>query len=315
MRKYTVYLAGPITGCTYAGCVDWRRDFSASMPECVECLSPMRGKGYLKDELAVQDSYPDTTMSTDKAITARDYFDCCRADVIVANFLGATRASIGTAMEVAWGFSKHTPIVCIMEKTVPGRHISELDSAWLAGIVDGEGCVHIGKNKKKTISYQPRIAVSMTCKKVIDRLVALTGYGSCRPCRVKEGRKLIWEWKCVGQQAADILRHIWPHLIVKRQQAALCIELAESLAVNSNCPEKGQQGFQTKTQEVIIYEAELFERWQQAQAGENTLYVQPDCFSNIHDHGMIREAIDFRVDSIAEAKMVVQAILDTKNVL
>lgn len=117
MRKYTVYLAGPITGCTYAGCVDWRRDFADSMPECVECLSPMRGKGYLKDELAIQDSYPDTSMSTDKAITARDYFDCCRADVILANFLGATRASIGTAMEVAWGFSKHTPIVCVMEKT------------------------------------------------------------------------------------------------------------------------------------------------------------------------------------------------------
>lgn len=101
MKHHTVYLAGPITGCTYGECVDWRRYFADGMPDCIECLSPMRGKGYLKDELAIQESYPDTTMSTDKAITARDYFDCNRADVIVANMLGATRASIGTAMEIA----------------------------------------------------------------------------------------------------------------------------------------------------------------------------------------------------------------------
>jgi nucleoside 2-deoxyribosyltransferase len=111
-----VYLAGPITGCTYSECVDWRRGFSEGISDSVEFLSPMRGKGYLKDEVAIQTSYQNAPMSTDKAIVARDYFDCNRADVVVVNFLGAQKVSIGTCMEVAWAFSKHTPIICVIEK-------------------------------------------------------------------------------------------------------------------------------------------------------------------------------------------------------
>jgi nucleoside 2-deoxyribosyltransferase len=117
MRNFLVYLAGPITGCTYAECVDWRREFAASMPAGVECLSPMRFKKHLDTGFHIADNYPQDVLCSQRGIMGRDYFDCNRADVIVANFLGATRASLGTAMELAWGFSKHTPIVCIMEPT------------------------------------------------------------------------------------------------------------------------------------------------------------------------------------------------------
>ena len=38
-----VYLAGPITGKTYAGATDWRHDFGLILPKVIK-LSPMRGK-------------------------------------------------------------------------------------------------------------------------------------------------------------------------------------------------------------------------------------------------------------------------------
>jgi len=46
----------------------------------------------------------------------RDFFDCNRADVVVVNLLGATRVSIGTVMEIAWAYQRHTPTVVIMER-------------------------------------------------------------------------------------------------------------------------------------------------------------------------------------------------------
>lgn len=121
--SYHVYLAGPISGCTYEECVGWREDFLRSMPSSIKCLSPMRGKTSRgstcresTDSGSVQPDKSDRILRTDAAIMARDFFDCTRADVIVFNFLNTTRVSVGTCMEVAWGYAKHTPMVFIMKK-------------------------------------------------------------------------------------------------------------------------------------------------------------------------------------------------------
>lgn len=115
---YHVYLAGPITGCDYGECVDWRQDWIDTMPKGIICLSPMRGKVYLKGagEIQAKVEYTEFVLCRDNAIMARDFYDCNRANVIVFNLLGAKRVSIGTVMEIAWGYAKHTPMVFVMEK-------------------------------------------------------------------------------------------------------------------------------------------------------------------------------------------------------
>ena len=116
-NENTVYLAGPISGCEFGECVHWREEFMESMPACITCLSPMRGKLYLKSLGKIQHTeYEDWVLCRDDAIMARDYFDCNRADVVVVNLLGTMRVSIGTVMEIAWCFARHTPIVFIMEE-------------------------------------------------------------------------------------------------------------------------------------------------------------------------------------------------------
>lgn len=117
MNSSLVYLAGPISGCTYGECVDWRKAFPDGLPPSIVCLSPMRGKEYMAKMPRIEtDKYEDWVLCSDEGIMARDFFDCNRADVVIFNMLGATRVSIGTVMEMAWAYARKIPKIFIMEK-------------------------------------------------------------------------------------------------------------------------------------------------------------------------------------------------------
>ena len=115
MKTYLVYMAGPITGCSYEGCTNWRDEFALALTGYnVHCLSPMRNKDYLSKEVWINAQY-DTPLSCEKGIYTRDKFDCCRCDILIVNVLRTTRVSIGTVLEIAWADANDIPIVLIME--------------------------------------------------------------------------------------------------------------------------------------------------------------------------------------------------------
>lgn len=115
MQAKTVYLGGPISGCSFDECVDWRLHAIEKLcKQGIRGLSPMRGKEYLRSEKIIDGSY-DTVLSCARGIYARDRFDALRCDVLLVNFLGAKRVSIGTVMEIAWADSRKTPIICAIE--------------------------------------------------------------------------------------------------------------------------------------------------------------------------------------------------------
>lgn len=112
-----IYLAGPISGCTFEECTDWRDHFIEMIPKSVQCLSPMRGKSFLKDKGIINGSYEeDGPFATRRGIMTRDFFDCNRVDIVVANLLNAESVSIGTCMEIAWAYQSRTPLIAIMEE-------------------------------------------------------------------------------------------------------------------------------------------------------------------------------------------------------
>jgi len=76
----------------------------------------MRQKDYLRDAVSIEDSYPNTVLSSQRGITTRDRWDATRCDALFVNLLGATRVSIGTVMEIAWSDAKRIPIVLVMEQ-------------------------------------------------------------------------------------------------------------------------------------------------------------------------------------------------------
>ena len=116
---YTVYLAGPISGLNFNESTWWRQTIAKELKDEIECFSPMRYKSYLADGGIIRDHYDQATtspLSTQKGIMTRDFFDCQRADLIIANLLDSRKVSIGTCMEMAWAFAKHTPVIAIMEE-------------------------------------------------------------------------------------------------------------------------------------------------------------------------------------------------------
>lgn len=115
-----VYLAGPITGLSYGDCNDWRDAVRAELAQDgIKAMSPLRAKEYLRhvtEFSADGDEYAAlSVMSSNRGIMTRDRWDATRCDVLLVNFIGAKKVSVGTCMEIAWADLSRIPIVCAME--------------------------------------------------------------------------------------------------------------------------------------------------------------------------------------------------------
>jgi hypothetical protein len=121
MSKPTIYLSGPIAGTTFNECTSWRDYVSKELKE-FKCFDPMRGKSYLRGAGPINDEVTKKTkgfkeyLASDQAIMTRDSWDSFNCNAMFVNFLDTTRVSIGTSMEVAWGFQRRIPMVVCMKK-------------------------------------------------------------------------------------------------------------------------------------------------------------------------------------------------------
>lgn len=116
--KHTVYLSGPMGGCTVEEMTAWRKYVEAKLnSENVSCTLPTRS--FTKDHIPKE---------TDRWINRRDFFDCTRASVVLVNLLGMKSISIGTIMEIAWAYQKHIPVVVVCEFDGPQNHPMLKDS-------------------------------------------------------------------------------------------------------------------------------------------------------------------------------------------
>jgi len=112
-----VYLAGPIDGCTYDGCTNWR-DYTIKelAVNGITGLSPLRAKEFLKHYTELVDEVSEHVLSSDSGLTTRDMWDARRSEAILFNLLDAKKVSIGTMIEYGWASAFNKPIVTVMEK-------------------------------------------------------------------------------------------------------------------------------------------------------------------------------------------------------
>lgn len=112
-----------------------------------------------------------------------------------------------------------------MEKT-------NINLAYFAGIVDGEGNIRIrhSYNVRNGQKWQVVMGVSNTNKKLIDWIVSNFG-GRVYSRTRKANWKKSYEWELSCRKASAVLQLIEPYLLLKKEQARLCIDLQNRLIV------------------------------------------------------------------------------------
>ncbi|MGH2451998.1 MAG: LAGLIDADG family homing endonuclease [Candidatus Limnocylindria bacterium] len=103
--------------------------------------------------------------------------------------------------------------------------------AYLAGVIDGEGCIAIRKTKRtgsmKSTRYAAVITVGNTSRLLIERLRTAFSAGCVTyryPTKTKRGAYL---WTVQSHVAREVLRCVSSYLIVKREQAAVLMEFVD----------------------------------------------------------------------------------------
>lgn len=113
--------------------------------------------------------------------------------------------------------------------------LTEAQKGWLAGIVDGEGCVSLqNKRKSKNDTRTPYYVISLTVANtdigMIEELKLLAG-GSFRPKKASQpNRKDYWVWGVYGKSAWVLLEKLYPYLITKKERAKIAIELGKRIS-------------------------------------------------------------------------------------
>ena len=119
--------------------------------------------------------------------------------------------------------------------------LSESDIAYIAGLFDGEGSIHIKhgiENKKKhsgkgrRISNSMRISmeITMTDESVLRWLHEVLGVGTLnrkpRKGRRKDGTKYLmqYRWRCTFRDAYYVCRLLWPYAHTKLPKIQQVIE-------------------------------------------------------------------------------------------
>ncbi|MFH0814945.1 MAG: nucleoside 2-deoxyribosyltransferase [Candidatus Falkowbacteria bacterium] len=123
MKDTLLYLAGPIDGCSFGECTDWRKCVARRLPQHIHALSPMRGKDFLAAQTMIHGEHADNPLCRQPGIVCRDRFDVMRADAVLFNFLGAKKVSIGTCIEVGWADAYRKPIIVAIEKDNVHQHM------------------------------------------------------------------------------------------------------------------------------------------------------------------------------------------------
>lgn len=106
--------------------------------------------------------------------------------------------------------------------------MNEMDVAWAAGFIDGEGCIRIetsfaNKDRRRPIAML-RVSCGQSVNRPLEKLEELFGGTlTSHPARGL-GYGTSYMWSIAARKAADCLSKLVPYLVVKKRQAELALE-------------------------------------------------------------------------------------------
>ena len=111
--------------------------------------------------------------------------------------------------------------------------MTELEIGYIAGIVDGEGCVYVNRRKatgrRKTIGHSVKVVVTTTSHDLVKWLECHAELTSICYSEPKGNRKPKWLCTWNNSKAEWLLELILPYLVIKTPQAILGLELLRHL--------------------------------------------------------------------------------------
>jgi hypothetical protein len=117
MHDRSIYLSGPITGYSYAYATEWRAYVSRRLPPGIAVIDPMRDAVDFStpSERQLADSERLQNIIHGKEVLDRNRIDVARCDLLLVNFLGASRVSIGSVGEIFWADVFRKPVIIVRE--------------------------------------------------------------------------------------------------------------------------------------------------------------------------------------------------------
>lgn len=131
--------------------------------------------------------------------------------------------------------------------------------AYLAGIIDGEGCITITRRKVRRVKtnnwfYEPQIIIANSCKTMLDFCAGYYG-GWIAILKKRKGHTTAYQWKATGDEMRAILKDVLPYLIVRRKQANKVLSFPSYMSRGwGNKPFKGRSQEELKEQEDLWIE-------------------------------------------------------------
>ena len=95
--------------------------------------------------------------------------------------------------------------------------MTKAERGYLAGIIDGEGCIGIQKSKS---GIQLKVGIFNTERSLLEWIQRRFGGTICDRLH-QDGNKVEYNYTFYGHRALDMLRTVYPYLVVKRKNAQL----------------------------------------------------------------------------------------------
>lgn len=131
--------------------------------------------------------------------------------------------------------------------------------AYMAGMFDGEGCIHIARvhTKKRNLTYQLVCKISMYSLSTLETFKASFGGSIRREVIHEKSNKygLLHSWAIWGNSSISFLNQLMPYLHIKKAEANLAIEFQSKKAIGAS---KGAWGNRVKTKETIALEEQQY---------------------------------------------------------
>ena len=94
-----------------------------------------------------------------------------------------------------------------------------MNLAYVAGFVDGEGCINFARSRKQTF---PRLLVVNTNRAILGKLKDRFG-GDIQPQAKHNGWKQAYQWRISNGKCVECLKNISPWIEIKKPQLALVL--------------------------------------------------------------------------------------------